>query len=445
MSHGSICQGFNWLSFRHRRETIKKNAEERYHAYNENRPRKERLKGGDLQLLTYLIEIAAADLRDHQGQKNLHPYQHLPFFRASNPLLAKKVGCTEKTVQNRRKRLTQAGFITGYRFRTTGQKYDLRLSTDLLHINQPGKDENLSDHFYPRLDAPLGSPAYEEKFTSLCNLLLNQNSIKQIQQESGVGTADDSPFSGLLAELEPFGAGDTPDNPSPTKNQAGNPGNYAAAAKKYDQHGRLTVAPICWGQVTESLKPEEERQLRQAVNRLWTKCSNWNWYNTGRVAESQANLAQIRLAEWFLLYYPSAWKALEKRFSWQLKRVSDYTKWRETNEKHSRKGKESARLIWFPSPGDYFDIRKKDGMCFSKTNAWWKQRLERLSSQEQDAALGKAISAMKTAGFVDDPYAVEATYNTELERLAALNQDDLITQFIHQVTEMYGNVNDLLP
>lgn len=417
--------------------------EAKYKNYNFNRPRKERLKDGDLALARYLIRIAAADLRDNQLTRGLKPLEHLPFFRVSNPILADELGVTTRTIINRRDRLVKAGILIGYRFRTSKQKYDLRLSPEILHIYHQNCQENLSDWFFPQLDAPPGSAAYGEKFSQLCNQLLKLGPKERKQLEEGVAQPpvdvdDDFIFACLPAELVPK-AGDTPNanqNPPPkTRTTSSETENSAAPVRdnpKYDCHGIRTAKPKYWHQVTEDLSASESRLLAREVDKLWAKCAGWNWFGGGFLAKSQASAGKVALAEWFLIRSPKIWKVLSEQYAKRIDLAAAHVQWREENGKQT----------WFPPPGQYFDIRSTAKFNFRNTRARYLNYLNYKNETAAKAQLTKAQNRLKIAGYSKDPYAVEVEYGRSLELLEKYG-DRIMLQFQDYTISLYGT--DLQP
>lgn len=416
--------------------------EARYKLWNHPlRPRKERLKDGDLALARYLLKIARASLRKDQTYKSIKPLEHLPFFRVTNPMLADEMGVVSKTIINRRKRLVDAGILVGYRYRTSGHPYDLRLATEVLWISHENTDENLSSWFLPQADAPIGSAAYSEKFSSLCNQLLKLGLKERKQLKKGVAQPpvdvdDEFIFACLPAELG-LKTGNAPsaseNQPDQQQENQETEGSAAAATPKntpllpkYDKNGVLSVAPKYWWQVTEHLTAAEERKLRLIVDKFWAKCAHWNWIGGGFLAKSQANLAKVRIAEWFTIRSHKIWEKLAGQYIGRLKLAEDTVKYRETQGKQS----------FFPPPGDYFNIRGTVKWSFRNTKERYNQRLSYKMSTAAKCQLTKAKNRIKIAGYSDNVYAVEVEWQNSLEKLEKYGQD-IMDQFNNYAIEMY--------
>ncbi|MEL7376073.1 MAG: hypothetical protein AAFN65_03865 [Bacteroidota bacterium] len=429
----------------------KKLIEQRFHDYNSLQSnRKDRLKSGDMQLAFYLVEIAAAQLRDDVFSAKIRPFEHLPFFRVSNPLLAKKLGCTPRTIQNRRRRLENAGILNGYRWRTSYQKYDLRLCWSFLYVQEFIHGPNANELFYPRKNTADQLAAYAEKFSSLRSWEPNREPILKKQEGEGVDLwADIDHDYGLPPELvykPETEAGNTPQ----ASQKPGDPeqGTEKVAAKseperpKYDQRGVRTSPPRSWAEVTESLKRLEAQKLWGIACRLWARCATWNWFGTGYVVSAQQDQTRYRIAEWFTYYHPDCWDQLEVQL---LKRIELVQGWVEKkNKARADDPAKGVSPIWFPPPADYFDIRSEAKFSFTKTRIWYMNWRDKKKETAEKAAITKAINRLKQAALDYNPYALEVEYRDSLEKLAKYG-DTAMQSLNDHVIEIYGSTSDLLP
>ncbi|GAL83461.1 hypothetical protein MYP_688 [Sporocytophaga myxococcoides] len=115
-------------------------AELNFHKYNMNKPRKERLKDGDLRLIQKMISVYALEI---SRINSMLPPDYTPNFSTNNAQMASMVGICKDTVRNRRKRLEKAGFITSTKNHGWFHNYDLSFSPEIIFTGEKKDAETL--------------------------------------------------------------------------------------------------------------------------------------------------------------------------------------------------------------------------------------------------------------------------------------------------------------
>ncbi|MEO0628662.1 MAG: hypothetical protein AAFY91_16820, partial [Bacteroidota bacterium] len=124
--------------------------------------------------------------------------------------------------------------------------------------------------------------------------------------------------------------------------------------------------PGSWQEATSHLTKQESRRLRAIIEKIWRKHAADLPWGRGWLADNQAELGKVRLAEHFCYWNQSKWKTRKQELARRLVLVKRWI---------DGQAKKHERVVTLRLPDVYFDIRETN--YFTRTKAWYERDVKR--------------------------------------------------------------------
>ncbi|AEE54486.1 hypothetical protein [Haliscomenobacter hydrossis] len=410
--------------------------------YNTNRPLAQQLRSAHQALAEKLLYLYSVSIHYHQAYvAQLVPgTTPLPALWTNNVQLSQMLTCSERTVQNLRQRLRNAGIITREVWHGTNCQYELYLSPQILHLQRGGDPDNQVDAFFVapgptastsspqtlphtvtsitvletnKLNKLSGAPFQQavenESFTKLNPVGQLKNSVEKPEMlvENSppgcvLGTSPEL-FSGYEttsdSDLEtppPFAAAPPKSHATPERRRRTPPKvtpqvpkvskvvneTSSAAAPKPALEQNLTLPeklPPTLTAVYAGLSPTDQLLLDRQVSRLASVASTV-LYADRWICDPEHERMRIALAE-YLRYAPAA--NYTRGANEVVERMHLVRRWIDA-------GLANGQKRWVPLPSLYFDVRNPQG--FKATKAWFKKHQQAKIAIKDRELLTKAVN-----------------------------------------------------
>lgn len=386
--------------------------------YNQDKPLGDQLRSAHRKLMEYLLYLYSLTLKKKQAIEGpLLPGGALPALYTNNEQLAQEMGCSVRTIQNLRRRLIEADFITGEVWHGSNSSYEVYLSFNTVHLEWRGDPCNVVRNFAPFVsenradEAASAAPAAAPPTKSLRHTVSRNRTqvTKELIELSGV---DDPQTLGFQLETNfsnvesrgkrPKCVENTADNPQLVSNQdtqdtfsgyetgrtqAGDSPPSCAAPPQEDGEQRAgrpdpkakNPKPDSLVEVVEGLPDQQVRSIGRHVDVIYNAAIA-ELYPDKWICDQEKARTRARIAEYFIYAKPERYGAGAAEI---MDRIMLVRKWIE-------RGAWQDKKRWVPLPSIYFDYRnEKNG--FTKTKPWYKAHKQAKREFKDNELLTKAM------------------------------------------------------
>ncbi len=389
--------------------------------------------------LLYLYSVAID--REQQYGDAVRQGKSLPLLRANNVQLAQKLGCSERTVINLRKRLVDARVITQEVFHGGNAQYELQINPQVLHIEQTGRPENVIYYFAvgyrpSQQQAPekLSGGGVKSLRHTVSSTIPGTNKLIELSGANFQQGAENQQIEAkkpvekvLKAEENRAGGVENPQTGSGPGTNGEPTTGYTTATSGPETPPQVATAPPEHApehieEVVGHLPREIADQIRRHVTVIWT-AANLQLYADRYIHDQEADRAKAALAEYFAYARPDRFGAGASEI---LERIILVRRW---IDRCARKGQKK----WLKLPGTYFNFRNPRG--FVATKKWYRQHIQAKAEIKGKELLTKAINEYVKSLKPGARISTSETYRRISQRLGKWDKA-LLDRFHQQINEL---------
>ncbi|WP_282782258.1 hypothetical protein [Phaeodactylibacter xiamenensis] len=415
--------------------------------YNQGKPLKDQIRRHHIDFLNdALIFYYQRALQAFQIHTRLVPGKsELPPLYTNNAQLSKRMGVSEKTIRNWRRRLRDAGIITE-RFRGSNSSFAVQFNLKLLHVKIQGWETNISYCFDPSLPEKMRTPP--DLFSSGSRKTLphtvsrntpsSNNQLSKLEgvlQQEGAGSQVDMPKSAVgsggkpvenpTSDVEERGQVDDSSG-NPFSGNSNNDKPQASSEQAPPSSGRPPqTAPETVKEAASHLDEKLQKAVLVHINTVWAVAAS-SLYDGFYLNEAEIERGKARIAEYFVYSDPRRWSAGGNEI---ITRIALVRRW-------ILKRKEKGLKAYVTIPSIYFDIRTEHG--FRVTKSWFKAHRKSQIEIQDRAQLTIGLKQYTKALLPGSKISPAEAYRRITQRLGKRSQR-LVKDFNRKILELQPN------